>query len=844
MVASTRRLPMPMDGFGWWFLKATGRAEFTWFPITPRQCHEPSQPASASRKCFNCGRGLWCTGTCSILKEKGFRMLLSVRTRVNAFRGVSPLPMLWVSTRCLRVPPENTWLNCWIKDDCLRLRALARALPDVYVSQTVSVPKMAPVQQVLEFRPVDSVRVTAHCNSSDGAPVTGSQLFLHGGINRRSWSAKFHDVSDTPGKYVIRAPRGLEFPRIFGSGGFFASHEYDAGQLYFLRVTRRSVGAVDRTAIHPSTLNDDDDSWQIQRLKAASVTIRPLLNGQPYLSGRIAPWPMFANDRDAQELGAGSATASGLQIGDGGRFQISVHPNIDLCVKIEGPGINACVENFRLNEGEQRVIEIDLEPAEGGLKSDQGKTSNDRKATREKSKPSSTDLTAITPRSTQPPVENIRVAEKYLPDQPWAARSQYMMRAGQQFIYTNEWFRQSNSKSRLSPFAMVVLQKNLDGREQALTFACDTALVQFAEETNGQNQPGRVASLVLDGNVRVKGTTGNSITGNEFKFDETGTLVADAKTVGSATPLATGKNVVAVDSNGEEPLEQLINQAIQSMERRRLILGAHSPWQVMQWFKAFGRESMAKKSADSGERIPIWDWISSGPESRREPVWQIRDGVAQAHPFTRSFDVENSVGQFVAWLGAAGVPIDAQLTALDEEFVPDKITIRRLVHDLRRVKPVRNDDRQWLLWALVQYSEPEQIWNVNQPKSQFISTLIRNQAESIDTYANHNNAVGLLGLWRSLITSSRPWAETIRRRPWNFLLASASDSTQPSTRPGFLNGRADGWNPVQNCRTGGTKTPGCSVGDSNWHGSVGQSPRNDLLRKRGCIVALEAWHEN
>jgi hypothetical protein len=120
------------------------------------------------------------------------------------------------------------------------------------------------------------------------------------------------------------------------------------------------------------------------------------------------------------------------------------------------------------------------------------------------------------------PVENVRVAQSYLSEQSWAAESQYMMRSGQTFIYTQRFeHQQGDPQIRFVPFAMVWLQKDRNGRETAVSLVSDSALLKFASAFDQVNpNPGRVVRAVLDGEVQVKGPDGLALAGKQFVFDE------------------------------------------------------------------------------------------------------------------------------------------------------------------------------------------------------------------------------------------------------------------------------------------------------------------------------------
>lgn len=123
---------------------------------------------------------------------------------------------------------------------------------------------------------------------------------------------------------------------------------------------------------------------------------------------------------------------------------------------------------------------------------------------------------------THRPAENVRIAESYLPEQNWAAQSQYMLRAGQAFVFTNAWDREGNDqKVRFTPFAMVWMSKDKHGHEQAVSLVSDSALLKFASAFDEKNpNPGRVVGAVLEGEVQVKGTDGLAVDGKRFIFDE------------------------------------------------------------------------------------------------------------------------------------------------------------------------------------------------------------------------------------------------------------------------------------------------------------------------------------
>lgn len=133
------------------------------------------------------------------------------------------------------------------------------------------------------------------------------------------------------------------------------------------------------------------------------------------------------------------------------------------------------------------------------------------------------------------PAENVRVAESYLTEQSWAAQSEYMLRAGQAFIFTNNWDREKTDQRlvHFEPFAMVWITKDQQGREQAVSLWSDSAQIKFASAFDDKHSnPGRVVGAVLDGEVQIKGPDGLQVDGKRFIFDESAPSLISTHPVG------------------------------------------------------------------------------------------------------------------------------------------------------------------------------------------------------------------------------------------------------------------------------------------------------------------------
>ncbi len=121
------------------------------------------------------------------------------------------------------------------------------------------------------------------------------------------------------------------------------------------------------------------------------------------------------------------------------------------------------------------------------------------------------------------PVENVRIAQTYLPRQEWAANAKYHLKTRSGFIFTNEWQPQGAEKRiRLRPFAAVWLQKNSKtGREDAVTIVSESAVVKFAGSLEMPTpDPGRLVHATLEGRAQVTGPQGLLIDGKNLYFSE------------------------------------------------------------------------------------------------------------------------------------------------------------------------------------------------------------------------------------------------------------------------------------------------------------------------------------
>ncbi|HEY2250788.1 MAG TPA: M56 family metallopeptidase, partial [Planctomycetaceae bacterium] len=222
-------------------------------------------------------------------------------------------------------------------------------LPDVFLSQTVELAKNAPVEQVLDFQPSESVRVTARYMTSDDKPVTGGRLSMQGGLANVAWQGRFREVSDEPGLYELRVPRGFH--------GSFDPHDYG----YFLRIVRQPTDDAVFAQDSATKFDRDGIAFLVRGYQDASVTLRPVFDGKPVEIPTYS-YPQFADPILAKQIGAREAYAgTSMDTATGGR-RFLVHPAIDLLLELDIPGFQPWQKTVQVPEGRSQMIEVALEP--------------------------------------------------------------------------------------------------------------------------------------------------------------------------------------------------------------------------------------------------------------------------------------------------------------------------------------------------------------------------------------------------------------------------------------------------------------------------------------------------
>jgi hypothetical protein len=188
--------------------------------------------------------------------------LVRVRTDAEGRYELPPLPL----PTDVRVLSEG-WTGAW--------QRLGEKLVDVYLPTFAQIPSppanelenLAPDTLEINFTPVESVILTAHCMRSDGSPMS-LNIELYGTPpgpmpenKQLRWRGRFADVPDQPGHLELRVPNGLT------DAAIDLMHD---GQAKFSNATRavRPSDKVyiqgDRTEVRYDVINADDDTIEIR----------------------------------------------------------------------------------------------------------------------------------------------------------------------------------------------------------------------------------------------------------------------------------------------------------------------------------------------------------------------------------------------------------------------------------------------------------------------------------------------------------------------------------------------------------------------------------------------------
>lgn len=186
-----------------------------------------------------------------------------------------------------------------------------------------------------------------------------------------------------------------------------------------------------------------------------------------------------------------------------------------------------------------------------------------------------------------------------------------------------------------------------------------------------------------------------------------------------------------------DPLDKLVDEAIEVSHRRMLSTEVHTPWQIAHGILALRWEYTLYQN---NKRIRAIDWVSTGPSFRGRPWFITTEHGGKGHPFTEPYAFEGHPNQFLAFYAMAGIPLDHKFNTGEKE-----ITIADII---RNAKAEVNTDEEitWTLWAFSRYLPWDTEWVSDRNEEWSIEKLVQVQMQSEPTKSACGGTHGLFAL--------------------------------------------------------------------------------------------------
>ncbi len=171
-----------------------------------------------------------------------------------------------------------------------------------------------------------------------------------------------------------------------------------------------------------------------------------------------------------------------------------------------------------------------------------------------------------------------------------------------------------------------------------------------------------------------------------------------------------------------DPLDELVDRAIEINSKRYLTVGVHTPWQILHGVLAFRQDFLVKYN---GEKIRALDWLAHGATYRGTPLFEATEYGGRAQPYTEPYAFEGHANQFLAILTMSRLPMDFSIRTASGQT----ITIGDMVRHAQ-MEVDGEDEVTWTLWALAHYLDPDARWTNKYGQRWSIEELVR-----LQTYA-------------------------------------------------------------------------------------------------------------
>lgn len=200
-----------------------------------------------------------------------------------------------------------------------------------------------------------------------------------------------------------------------------------------------------------------------------------------------------------------------------------------------------------------------------------------------------------------------------------------------------------------------------------------------------------------------------------FLVPELGLAQTSLPTLAPAVPAATQGLL--------DPLNELVNQAIETTSHRFLDADVHTPWQIIHGLLALRQDYVIKSN---GRPVNAIDWISHGATFRSAPWFEATKDGGRAHPYNGTpYEFEGHVNQFLAVIAMSNLPLDHKFEASGGQIV----TMQQMVDHAQKNVSSR-EEITWTLWFLSQYVDQDEEWMNNDNEPWSMERLVRMQVKA------------------------------------------------------------------------------------------------------------------
>jgi hypothetical protein len=189
----------------------------------------------------------------------------------------------------------------------------------------------------------------------------------------------------------------------------------------------------------------------------------------------------------------------------------------------------------------------------------------------------------------------------------------------------------------------------------------------------------------------------------------------------------------------DDPLLELVDEAIERTSRRHLDFQRHTPWQILHGLLALRNDYVLR---DGDRMVNAVERISDGVQFRGRHWFEATRHGGRAHPYSGTpYEFEGHVNQSLAIIAMCNLPLDHEFKVAGGRTVTMEDMIR---HAKLNINP--REEATWTLWFLTHYLEPDEEWITASGQPWSMEQLIRQELRSDPNRAPCGGTHGLFAL--------------------------------------------------------------------------------------------------